>query len=246
MWERVVVDLTGGRIGLIGAVFRYEVLERLAKSAALHQVHLLAFGFGASELRLVLQGEAEAIGNVLKGLKVGTQKAAARWGLELRGKAHERRVLAEPQLLDTVAWVHRAPMEAGALCALASPWSSHRDVLGFRRAPFYDPTALSRLIDPVVLADHVEEFPEAWCTAPKEDLDFLLRISAAVLGRLPSDRRCFRLFVHLAKERGFGSHELAHALAVTVRRVRQLASEVEPDLPLALAALADRRLARVP
>jgi hypothetical protein len=246
MWERVVVDLTGGRLGLIGAVFRYEVLDRLAKVAELHQVHLLAFGFGATELRLVLQGEAEAIGNVLKGFKVGTHKAAARWGLDLRGKAHERKVLVERQLLETVAWVHRAPMEAGALCALASPWSSHRDALGFRKASFYDPAALHRLITPAQLAAHVEEIPQDWCPAPKEDLDFLLRLSAAVLGLLPSDRRCFRLFVHLGKARGFSSPELARALSLTVRRVRQLASEVEPDLALALGALSDRRAARVP
>jgi hypothetical protein len=74
----------------------------------------------------------------------------------------------------------------------------------------------------------------------------LLRVSAAVIGVLPSDRRCFRLFVHLARMAGWETVNLASALALTPRRVRQLAAEDEPDLPLALWAFDDPRLAIVP
>lgn len=250
MIEKVVVDLTGGRTGLLGAVFRYEVMERLARSAEIREVELLAFGFGEKELRLVLQGDAETITNVLRGLKVGTVRAAARWGLELRSGPNVRSPVVENRLTDAVAWAHTAPMEAGASGPLASPWSSHRDLLGFRKASFYDPARLSGRVDArqVELRCGGEVPSNGWPpTLPgREDLGYLLRLAGAMLGVLPADRRCFRLFVHLAKSRGWQTMEVANALDITTRRVRQLAADAEPQLAVALTAMGDPHLSRVP
>lgn len=247
MVERVRVDLTGGHRGLVGAVFRYEVLERLAQSARGQQVTPLAFGFAADELRMVLHGEPEAVGNVVRGLKVGTIRAAGRWNLSLRSGPTVREPA--PDLVSAVVWAHRGPIEAGAAGPLASPWSSHRDLLGFRRASFYDPAPLLGRVDARRVHDRCggDPLPEGW--PPEggfESLTTLLRIAGGVLGVLPADRRCFRLFVHLGRARGYQTCEMADALGLTRRRVRQLAAEREPELPLALVSLADPRLSRVP
>lgn len=247
--ETVVVDLAGSRNGLLGAVFRYEVMDRLSKSAASRGVAILAFGFCSDALRLVLEGGAEDVKNVLRGLKVGTIRAAERWGVSLRTGPTIREAVADGGLLDAVAWAHRAPIEAGANGPLASPWSSHRDVLGFRRASFYDPSVLAGRIDPNQLQRRCggDPLPSGWPPAPgREDLSLLLRIAGSVLGVLPADRRCFRLFVHLAKARGWATIEVARALSITTRRVRQLAAELEPTFDVAMMSLADPQLSRVP
>jgi hypothetical protein len=71
-------------------------------------------------------------------------------------------------------------------------------------------------------------------------------MAGSVLGVLPGDRRSFRLFVHLAIARGFSKADLADALVLTQRRIRQLAAATEPQLDLGLCALADPRLRCVP
>lgn len=246
MYEKMVLDLAGGRKDFGGALFRYGVLDRLARIAKSHQVQIIAFGFTRSEIRLVLCGESASAVEVARGLKVGTARASLRWGLSLHARPSEREPIAASALRAAVCWAHRAPVEAGALEALASPWSSLRDALGYRRAEFFDPTHLRGLVRREDLMGDEERLPAAWYPPVKEDLATLLRVSAAVRGVLPASHRCSRLFVHTALDRGFDKPKIAAALAVTVRRVRQLASEPEPDLPIALAVLADRCLAKVP
>lgn len=242
----MTIELTGGRADLFGAVFRYDVLERLARIANNHQVGLLAFGFGSSELRLVLTGERSSITDVVRGLKVGTARAASHWGLMLRALPNWRVTLGEHELFEAVMWAHRAPLDAGVSDMLSSPWSSLRDALGYRRSQFYDVDVLRRFIDPKRLVPRSERYCDSWYSAPKDDLSGLLRLSAGVLGVLPSHRRCFRLFVHVAREKGFSNRSIAAALTISARRVRQIASDPEPDLVLVYAALEDRRLAQVP
>lgn len=247
MVERVSMDLTAGQ-ELSGAVFRYEVIARLSRCARGRGVTLLAWGFGRSELRVVIDGPADAVPNVLRGLKVGTVRAAARWGISFTSGPSERRRVTD--LTEAVAWAHRVTLDNGATSVLESPWSSHRDLLGVRRAAFFDAAPLLRRVDPFEVHDRCggASLRTGWRARVegREDLGFLLRLAGAVLGRLPADRRCFRLFVHLARTRGWHTYEVAEALALTPRRVRQLAAEQEPDLPLATACLADARLSKVP
>jgi hypothetical protein len=54
------------------------------------------------------------------------------------------------------------------------------------------------------------------------------------------------VFVRLAREMGWGTRDIAYALALTPRRIRQLAEKAPPTLPLAFTALSDPRLRVVP
>ena len=250
MVEKITCDLTGKIHGLTGAVFRYEVLERLNRSAGRRSVKVLAFGFGTHELRLVLEGTADDITNVLRGVKVGTTRAARKWHLRLQTGQNERCVVTPRELVDAVVWAHLAPESASTAGPLADPWTSHRDLMGFRAARFFDATQLAQRVDPVTVHARAggTPLPAGW-PPPKggqEDLTLLLRIAGGVLGVLPADRRCFRLFVHLARARGWDNATLAPALALTQRRIRQLARGDDEQLPLALQALGDPRLCCVP
>ncbi len=250
MFERVLCDLTGRIQGLTGAVFRYEVLERLKRAAKRRDVTVIAFGFTFSELRLVLEGEPGDIRNVLRGVKVGTTRAAKKWKLRLAAFPSERATLRRSELVDAVVWTHLGPVDAGAEGPLSDPWSSHRDMMGFRDASFFDASRLRELVDArtVHALAGGTDLPMGWPPARGglQDLSFLLRVAGGVLGVLPADRRCFRLFVHLARAQGWSTADLAPALALTHRRIRQLAVGDEPRLHLALHAVADRRLAVVP
>jgi len=250
VFEKISCNLTGHILGLTGAVFRYEVLERLQRSAARRDVTVVSFGFAGNELRLVLEGQSDDIGNVLRGVKVGTTRSARKLRLRLQAGPSERTVLHRADILDAVVWTHLAPVSTGAAGPLSDPWSSHRDLMGFRHASFYDVSRLRQLVDPRVVHRLAggQDLPQGWPPAStgREDLSFLLRIAGGVLGVLPADRRCFRLFVHLARARGWENAALAPALALTRRRIRQLAVGQEESLAVALHAVGDQRLSCVP
>lgn len=241
-------DLGDNASGLQGALFRYPLLSRVAKAATDRDCQLRAWGFARGGLRLVLEGNDEdRLASACRAAAIGTSLSLRAAGFKRCG-AMERVPLDE--LLDAVVWAHLGPVELGAGCPLGSPWSSHRDLLAFRRAPFVDVAALRLRID----ADEVharcggDPLPAGWPppAGQPEDLTVLLRIASGVLGVMPANRRCFRLFVHLALARGWSVPSCAEALALTQRRVRQLAQAEEPDLPLALLTLSDPRLCRVP
>lgn len=232
-----------------GASPRYALLERLSRSAGERGVQVLAFGLADHEVRLVLRGQASDVTNVVRGVKVGTIKAQRSRGVEHDlGPSHQEAV---HDLCEAVAWAHQAPLQSGASGPLASPWSSHRDLLGYRVAPFFDARPLRRLVDAQVVHELVggRTLPVRRRPAPgqpRESLCTLLRLAAGVIGVLPADRRCFRLFVHLGQARGWPTRDLAQALQVSGRRVRQLRSDPEPHVGRALRALSDPRLCLVP
>jgi hypothetical protein len=251
MVERVAVDLTGGRSGMKGGVWRYGVMERLDGAADRRGVDVLAFGFERRSLRLVVEGDDVDVRNVLRGLKVGTTREAAdRWDVALSAGHTWRQPVPPGALAEAVAWAHLGPVVAGAPGVLASPWSSHRDLLAFRTATFYDARLLDGRVDPRDIHARCggSPLPRGWPpgVGEPEPLSLLLRVAGAVLGVLPADRRCFRLFVHLARARGYAARDIAEALALTGRRVRQLAAESAEGLETALTCLGDPRLRRVP
>ncbi len=250
IFERVLCDLTGQIEGLTGAVFRYEVLERLKRAADRRDVTVIAFGFTDTELRLVLEGESENIRNVLRGVKVGTTRAAKKWKIRLASGPSQRTVLERSEVVDAVVWAHLGPVNAGAEGPLSNPWSSHRDMMCFRDASFFDASRLLEIVDPRVVHALAggTTLPMGWPPVGGgiKDLSFLLRVAGGVLGVLPADRRCFRLFVHLALAQGWNTADLGPALALSHRRIRQLAVGEEPRLGHALHAVADWRLGLVP
>jgi hypothetical protein len=251
MIQRILCELDEDKSGLKGALVRYGVLERIAASARGRDIRLLAFGIGMSEVRLVVEGVSADVSNLVRGLKVGTTSSARKWGFQVVWHpAFLRWEVPDDGLDEAVAWAHRAPVDEGANCPLSSPWSSHRDLMGFREASFFSVKPLRGRVTPakVHLLAGGREIPVGFSLADraKESLSRLLRVAASVLGVLPADRRCFRLFVHLAKARGWQTIEVAKALALTQRRIRQLASQSEPRLKLAMVSLSDPRLCHVP
>jgi len=248
MLERVAVDLTAGREDLRGGMFRYDALGRVRRCTARRSVRVLAFGFDEDHLRLVLEGEPQAIQRSLVGVKVGTVRIARGWGVRLVIGPTLREPLQRDDLHDAVLWAHRGPQ--ATLGPLSTPWSSHRDLMGYRTAPFFDPADLAGRVDPGVVHRALGggALPGAGVVPPGggESLSLLLRVAGGVLGVLPADRRCFRLFVHLARARGWRNDDIARALVLTVRRIRQLAAASAAELALGLQALSDPRLRRVP
>jgi hypothetical protein len=226
-------------------LLRYGLIERLAASARARDVEVVAFGLGERRLRLLLEGEAAESANVVRGVKGGTVRAAKAWDAWVRWGENDQRVVAPSELFDAVVACHTVGPHADPL---ANPWTSHRDLLAFRRASFFDGAALRARVDALEVHRRAggEPLPGAPTGPHEAGLDRLMRVSAAVLGVPPAHRRCFRLFVHAARRLGFGTTDLASALMLTRRRIRQLAADAEPLVPLALVHLEDERLARVP
>lgn len=250
MVEQVAVFLDGSAKGIENAVLRYALLERISSSCALRGVVLLAFGIGRDEIRLVLEGHSGDITNVVRGVKVGTARAALKFGHRISWAETPRSTVEPSSLSQAVAWAHLAPDAAQVDGPLCSPWSSHRDLLRYRAADFYDASVLEGRVD--VAEVHAMAgggvLPTGWPPASprSETLNELLRVAASVVGVLPADRSCFALFVSLAKERGWETRHIADALMLSRRRVRQLTVQPSPRLPLALHVLADERLRMVP
>jgi len=232
-------------------MMRYDMLLRAGKTMRRCGLRLVAFGLSNRQIRFVVEGNLEQIPNVVRGIKVGTLRSARARGIELVWGEVRRMPLQEEDLLDAVEWAHRGSLSAAGVGPLATPWTSHRDLLGFREAPFYDARILEGRICSRSLHENLggRTVPKPSAIPEKrnrESLTELLRVSGGVLGVLPADRKCFRLFAHLARKRGWRNMDIAYALSLTTRRIRQLLSQPEPQLGLAYLTLADPRLCRVP
>lgn len=234
--ERIILGFSPGPLP---PAARYDLLVRVTQAGRRTGVDVLAFGLGADELRIVTGSEASRL---IKSLKLATTRQVP-GRIAVQWIAPVRTPIPVGELAAAVAWAHRAPLPKGD-CPLASPWSSHRDVLGYRRAAFapaigkVDPFEVHRLAGgaPVSEARKLQDPP----------LGLLLRVAGAVLGLLPSDRRCFRLFVHLARGEGHTVGSVARAIQLTERRIRQLQAEQEPALSLAQRSLRVPALRVVP
>ena len=246
MWSVYEVDVAGDS-GRREPMFRYDVLERLARLAARYQVRTLAYGFAGPALRLVLEGAARAAAAVARGLTVAVGRVWAARGAPLVQAPPALR-FAE-SLEQALAWVHQP--EAGG-DPLSTPWSSHREWLGLRRTGWVDLRDVVGRVDAEALHRSVGGAAVVTRAGADEsdprlrDPAFLLRFAAVQRGVLSPDRRCFRLFAHLARALGLAAGAIARALALTPRRIRQLWHEPEPDLPLALRALGTPALDGVP
>lgn len=240
--HRVTLPWSGEPAILANPGFRYAILDRLARLARARDVDLLAFGIGTPAIRLVLDADADRVDAVVGALRSGTSRSSDGRRADLAWRP------------TGMCWADDAPASvlwAHAACEgdpLASPWTSHRDWLGFRQAAFFDASP-RRGIDRARLVRAADTPPPSRTpTAPprRAPMGELLRISAAVLGRLPADPRTFGLYAHTAAAVGYPPRRTAAALAVTPRRVYQLLHRPHPLVPVALAHLADARLATVP
>jgi len=233
---------------LRGAYTKYELLERIVKIMNRFDMKLLGFGIGNTEVRLVVEGPDSCVANLIRGIKVGTLRAIRSRGEEISWGSAARWGIDESDLMDAMVWAHRIAMEEeGDLGPLASVWSSHRDLLGYRKASFYKPIVLHGRLSVLELhrrlgGNELPERVEEPVAKSMESLGHLLRVAGATVGVLPADRKCFRLFAHLARSRGWRNIDIAIALSLTSRRIRQLIGQPEPLLPMARTILGDARL----
>lgn len=252
MLECVEIEFTEyGERGVPECLFRYEMLDRLWASAKRKQIEVLAFGFNKDGLRCVVEGEPSAVANVFRGLKVGSIRSARWWSVRLCAGPTLRWPIPSEDLLKAIEWAHRGDESSDVRGPLANPWTSHRDILGYRQASFFDASNIRQRVDALALHEACGggQLPEReghGLVPLSESLHRLLCAAGAVLGVLPADRRCFRLFVHLAKAYHWKTGQIAEALSLTTRRIRQLASQSEPLLDLGLETLSDGRLACFP
>lgn len=247
--QRGHVPLMWQRRGPTPQQLRYELLEEMHRACRRHGASLLAFGFDDDGLRAVVEGPAARLRSVW----------ASAW-FEATNRRMRRvqcpgRAVASHTLVDAVVWAHVGPLEADEELSgpLETPWSSHRDLLGFRRAPFYDPSVLDGRVDPQQVhercgggpAPSADEMRRDCCyvryarygRGPREPLLHLSHVAGSVLGREPADPKCFGLFAQLARSRGWTVREVADSLLVSSRRVRQLCDEQARELGIAYTAL---------
>lgn len=228
---------------------RYNMLDHLRVSCRRYGAALVAFGFDDEGLRLVLQGDEASLMSVWRSIwfTVSGRRSRKVVGPEIE-------TIDERSVAAAVIWAHRGPIVSEGLPGpLATPWSSHRDLLGYRRAPFYDRGVLTGRVDLTEIhracgggpPPTAAELRRDCCArprprghdGPREPLLHLSRVAGSVLGREPADPKCFGLFAHLACARGWSVREVADALLVSTRRVRQLLDVQARELELAYTAL---------
>lgn len=224
---------------------RYDLIERLTEAARIRDVQVLAFGLGDDELRVILEGDEAQAANAIRVTKAATCRTARGDGIVIMWGLGERQEVPDADLARQIAFCHRV---GPATDPLATPWTSHRDLLGYRQATFFDAARVSGRVDPLTVHALAGggALPSRARQAVRATLTEVLRIAAAVVGVQPGHRRSFRLFVHLGRALGWAPIELARALVLTTRRIRQLSVGDEALLPAALAHVADARLAVVP
>ncbi len=217
---------------------RYDLLGRLARAARRHRADVLAFGFDTGGVRVVIEGGRRDLERALRALEVGLGRTTPELGIEAQGVVTE--AAAGDRLTSAVVWAHQAVLEAEPRLpsALASAWSSHRDVLGHRRASFVDGSAVGRRVDLARLTEACGGLGRArrHGTRPPPLL-YLSRLAASVVGRVPADPRTFALFAQAARRAGWRARDVGDALLVGTRRVRQLCAEPLPELALVASAL---------
>jgi hypothetical protein len=238
--KQVQVEMLLGAEALAHHTARYALIERVAAAASDRGVAFLGFGIAGECVRLVLAGDDVAVARTVHGVKAGTARQTRNMGAFLLWSDTEISEVAD--VAAALDWAHHA----GGADPMTHPWTSLRDLLGLRRAPFYDADVVASFVDRDALAARYA-LPAVPPAPPSPGpIGHLLRVAAAVRGVLPGDRTSFRLFVHLARAAGVANDTLARALCLTDRRIRQLVAEHEPMLGPALVTLADPRLAAVP
>lgn len=250
MLLRVLVCSVGPERLAHTALNRYTLLNRFLRAFAERDQRVLAFGLQDDALRLVVEGCPRRAALAARVAKAATSRTRRAEGVEVRWESTEIAEIPAEALEEAVGWAHRVDLQGGTQDPLCTPWTSHRDLLGYRRADFFDPTAARARVD--VARVHAlaggGALPADWPPAAprREALTELMRVAAAVCGLLPADRRSFAVFAQLARACGWRTLPIAQALGLTTRRVRQLAAEPDPMVELALRTLSDPRLAIVP
>jgi hypothetical protein len=164
--------------------------------------------------------------------------------------------------LRYLAYAHGNPVTAGMVDdPLSWSLSSHRDVLGLRRARWFSParararmderhddTWLHRTAKGVASPPRleVEPVPRTW---PIDPLEMIRRSVGAVYGLTDDEMRAPKrgaparhCLVRVAHHEGWTLAEIAHALGWNERHAKRIALEPTPEVFLSLAILHDQRM----
>ncbi len=238
--ERIEFDVLEGW----NVAQRYAFLERVARLTRRRGVRFCGFDV-SRHVRLLLDGPERSIDIAVRAIKSGTCQVAAIRGRPLLLGTTRREEVLHP--VEALAELHRDAVEPGT-DPLNTPWSSHRDLLGYRQATFFDADYWHEKLDPTAFHRRCGggQLPTRVNLKKRPDLDLTLRVASAVLGRAPGDRRAFGLFCQLARLNGVQQIDVARAVLLSPRRIRQLQQGELPQLRTAALALSDRRLRQVP
>jgi hypothetical protein len=238
----------------------HDQLEGLRVLTGCARDALLAFCFMSTHIHALLD-DPDAT-RIVRRVGRELDKTADRRGVARFEEPHVEVLSDGHAALRYAAYTHANPVKAGMVIdPLAWPFSSHRDAIGLRSAPWYSPARLlalgSELEVPVhewvhtralgrPLRRHDSVEPLTW---PTEPLDLIARSTRAVFGLTESEwlarrrgasaRHCF---VATAELRGWRSAEIAAYLGWTERHGRRVSSEITPEIRSTLAVLADARL----
>lgn len=242
--HRTHLGWAGDRDALRSAPFRYALLDRIARAARRRAGRLVAFGIDDNGLRLVLDATPCGVEAIVHGVRSGTSRTLAGRRASLVWTGADTAIVRLGTTLDAIAWAHGAQHRD----PLLDPWTSHRDWLGLRRAPFFDPDvrAFHDPRDVAIACGSAPPVVEPIRVPPRTSPVRLMKVAGAVHGRLSADRRCFGLYTHLARAAGRPAHAIADDLQLSRRRIHQMLQETEPLLPAAAAHLVEPRLAAVP
>lgn len=234
------IDVYGAPEALEPHATRVELLHRQRRACEDRDLTLLAFHLRYKRLEIIVEGEHTAVHEALRAIKIGTSQALRSSYPDFMWSPSTVCSIPPDSLDIAVARCHRLEHKR---VPLSTAWSSHRDLMGLRDAAFFDATALrARVSSRRVHRSAGGKAPKPVAQTSVPTLADLLQAAAETHGLMPADPKAFRLFVHLARLHGYAADALAAALAVTERRVRQLAADVDPMVPIGLAHLHDARL----
>jgi len=236
--------IAGGHRHVSSPTMRYELMLRIFSSCRKRSTPLIAWGIGEDGIQLLVRTDPTSGRQLARGIKTGTTRSC-------RNRGHDlvwcrTRVIPVADHAKAIASCHAVYTMDGFGSAVASPWSSHRDLLGLRITPHYSPAlALHCTTAEAICAELQEDVVRPTSAEPpvRPSMHKLMRAAAAAHGVLPADRRSFGTFAQLAGRTGWRNIDVADALNVTPRRVRQLKQRPSRHTELALYHIVDPRLA---
>jgi len=248
MFHRVVIELTDST-PIPTTVLRYDVLHRMQRSAERSHTAVWGFGLANGRLRLVVRGDEANAASLGRRIRVGTRLSLPP-SLRPRQSWSLVEPLADADLVAGIAWAHGAVLQH-APTVLASPWSSHRDLLGFRRAPFFDADLVRELVDPLAVHRRLSPWraPAVDASAPSPiplTPTLARRVGAAVHGVLPGHWASRRTTAHLMHRAGYDTEAIGRATGTTRRRAQQLLRLPPDGVKPAWASLRHDELLFVP
>ena len=121
-----------GDFGFRTTLFRYSLLRRTMSTANKCGGCVLAFAFEDDGVWFLFEAPTDAIGRMVRGIKVGTIRHGRTMGVELAFGDARRELRDDPRA--AILELHGFRVSASG--PLVNPWTSHRDLMQLRFANF--------------------------------------------------------------------------------------------------------------